>query len=331
MRVLVTGGAGYIGSHCALLLKERGHDVWVLDNLSNGHAKALDSFLPADRLVVADLGDTHRVEHALVANRIQAVLHFAAFALVGESVVRPDKYWNNNVVGTLSLLTAMRHAGVGKMVFSSTAAVYGEPTMVPIPEEHPKAPCNPYGRTKLVMEEALADHAAAFGLGATVLRYFNAAGCDAGGRLGEDHAPETHLVPLAIRAVFEPSKPFQIFGGDWPTPDGTCVRDLIHVTDLADAHLLALERIEAGKVNRYNLGNGEGHSVRQVLDAVGRAAGKPVPAQVAPRRPGDPAVLVADSRKARAELGWKPKYPDIDSIVGTAWNWLSRHPHGYKT
>ena len=329
MRVLVTVGAGYIGSHCALLLHERGHEVWVLDSLENGHAKALAGFLPPERLIRADLAEQHRVEHALMAHRVEAVLHFAAFALVGESVIRPDKYWNNNVAGTLSLLGAMRRAGVGRLVFSSTAAVYGEPQQVPIPENHPKAPCNPYGRTKLVMEEALADHAAAFDMGVTALRYFNAAGCDPEGRLGEDHEPETHLVPLAVRAVLNPGKPFRIFGDDWSTPDGTCIRDLVHVTDLAEAHVLALDAIRPGTMRRYNLGNGEGHSVRQVLDAVGRVAGRPVPAEVAPRRAGDPAVLVADSSLVRAELGWKPRYPDLDSMVGTAWKWLSTHPRGY--
>jgi UDP-glucose-4-epimerase GalE len=325
MRILVTGGAGYIGSHTVKLLLARGHDVYVYDNLVYGHRAAV----PAERLIVADLAETHRLDHTLMHQRIEAVIHFAAFAAVGESVRDPAKYYQNNLVNTLGLLDAMRKHGVGRIVFSSTCATYGEPERVPITEDTPQRPINPYGRTKLAVEHALADYAAAYGLGYAALRYFNAAGASADGSIGEDHTPETHLIPLVLLAILGKRPAIEVFGSDYPTPDGTCVRDYIHVDDLAEAHLLALERIQPGQGLHYNVGTGRGYSVREVIRTAEEVTGKPVPVREGPRRAGDPPELVAAADKIQRELGWKPRYPELRPILETAWNWHRNHPRGY--
>ncbi len=325
MKVLVTGGAGYIGSHTVRLLLERGHDVWVYDNLAAGHRAAV----PAERLLVGDLAEPARLDHALVSHRIEAVVHFAALALVGESVAHPARYYHNNVIGSLNLLETMRRSGVGKFVFSSTCATYGIPRCVPIDEDEPQKPINPYGNTKLAVERALLDHAGAYGWGVALLRYFNAAGAHPDGTIGEDHDPESHLIPLVIQAALGLRPNIQVFGTDYDTPDGTCIRDYIHVDDLAMAHLLALERLEGGKPIVCNLGTGRGNSVREVIRAVEEVSGRRVPVAEGPRREGDPPRLVATNARARERLGWQPRYLDIKEIVATAWNWHSRHPRGY--
>jgi UDP-glucose-4-epimerase GalE len=325
MRILVIGGAGYIGSHAVRLFLQRGHDVWVYDNLAGGHRAAV----PQERLIVGDLSELQRLDHVFVERRVEAVVHFAAFALVGESVEHPARYWQNNVVNTLGLLDAMRRHKVGKIVFSSTCATYGVPQKVPITEDEPQRPINPYGNTKLAVELALADHAAAYGWGYAALRYFNAAGASPDGTIGEDHDPETHLIPLVLQAVQGLRGAVTVFGSDYPTPDGTCVRDYIHVDDLAEAHLLALEALGPGKALRYNLGTGQGHSVREVIRAAEEITGKPVPVREGPRRPGDPPALVAAADKVRRELGWRPRYTDLREVVATAWNWHRAHPRGY--
>jgi UDP-glucose-4-epimerase GalE len=325
MRILVTGGAGYIGSHAVRLFLARGHDVWVYDNLSAGHRPAV----PAERLIVGDLGEQSRLDHALVAHRVEAVVHFAASALVGESVENPAKYYQNNLVNTVHLLDALRRHGIGRFVFSSTCATYGVPQRVPITEDEPQKPINPYGNTKLAVERALADYARAYNWGFAALRYFNAAGASPDGGIGEDHDPETHLIPLVLQAVLGVRPAVTILGTDYPTPDGTCVRDYIHVDDLAEAHLLALEALAPGKHLFYNLGTGRGHSVREVIRAAEEVAGKAVPVREGPRRPGDPPVLVAAADKVQRELGWRPRYTDLRPIVETAWNWHRAHPRGY--
>jgi UDP-glucose 4-epimerase len=325
MRILVTGGAGYIGSHAVRLFLSRGHDVWVYDNLSMGHRAAV----PADRLIVGDLSELPRLDHALVLNRIEAVVHFAAFAYVGESVQHPAKYYQNNLVNTLHLLDAMRRHKVGRIVFSSTCATYGVPQRVPITEDEPQKPINPYGSTKLAVERALADFAAAYGWGYAALRYFNASGASPDGSIGEDHDPETHLIPLVIQAAMGQRPAIEVFGTDYPTPDGTCIRDYIHVDDLAEAHLLALEALGPGKYLRCNLGTGRGYSVREVIRVVEEVTGKTVPVKEGPRRAGDPPALVASSEKAQQELGWRPRYPELRPIVETAWSWHRKHPRGY--
>jgi UDP-glucose 4-epimerase len=326
MRILVTGGAGYIGSHAVRLFLERGHDVWVYDSLALGHRKAV----PADRLILGELSETQRIDHALVENRIEAVVHFAAWAAVGESVQQPAKYYQNNLVNTLNLMECLRQAGIARFVFSSTAATFGTPLTMPITEETPQQPINPYGRTKLAIEHALADYARAYGWGYAALRYFNASGANAGGGIGEDHEPETHLIPLVIFAALGLRPHIEVFGTDYPTPDGTCVRDYIHVDDLAEAHLLALEKLTAGQGMHYNLGIGRGYSVREVIRAVEQVSGKRVPVKEGPRRAGDPPELVASSEKIQRELGWKPRYTDLLRIVETAWQWHSKNPKGYR-
>lgn len=325
MRILVTGGAGYIGSHAVRLFLERGHDVTVYDSLVFGHRAAV----PAERLIVADLADTHRLDQVFVEKRFDGVVHFAAFAYVGESVTHPAKYYQNNVVNTLGLLECVRKHRVPRFVFSSTCATYGMPEKMPITEETPQRPINPYGQGKLIVEMALADYARAYELGFAALRYFNAAGASADGTIGEDHDPETHLIPLAIDAALGIIPKLSIFGTDYPTPDGTCIRDYIHVTDLAEAHLLALERLEPGRTMHYNLGTGIGNSIREVLHAVQQVSGKGVPVVEGPRRAGDPPVLVASSAKILRELGWSPKYRKLSAIVETAWKWRRAHPRGY--
>ena len=325
MRILVTGGAGYIGSHTVKLLLARGHDVWIYDSLVFGHRAAV----PADRLIVADLADSAALDHAFVAHRIEAVVHFAAFAFVGESVTHPAKYWQNNLVNSVSLMDHCRRHGVSRFVFSSTCATYGIPEHVPITEETPQRPINPYGQTKLAVERALADFAAAYGLGYAALRYFNAAGAAPDGSIGEDHHPETHLIPLVLQVALGQRPHIELFGSDYPTPDGTCIRDYIHVDDLGDAHLRALERIEPGKGLCLNLGTGRGHSNREVIQAAERVTGNKIPVKEGPRRAGDPPQLVAAADKARDVLGWKPRYPDLEMIIETAWNWHRTHPRGY--
>ncbi len=325
MRILVTGGAGYIGSHTVKRLLERGHEVTVYDNLSAGHRAAV----PNDRLVVGDLKDIDHLDHLLLVNRIEAVIHFAASASVGESTTNPSKYYQNNLLNSLNLLDRVRRLGIGRFVFSSTCATYGVPVSVPITESENQQPINPYGNTKLAFERMLADYAAAYPIGFAALRYFNAAGAAADGTLGEVHDPETHLIPLVIQAAMGKRPHVEIFGTDYPTPDGTCIRDYIHVEDLADAHLLALEAIQPGKGLAYNVGLGAGSSVREVIRAVEEVSGRKVPVKEGPRRAGDPPSLVAASDKIRRELGWTPKYATLKSIVETAWRWHKTHPNGY--
>jgi UDP-glucose-4-epimerase GalE len=326
MRILVTGGAGYIGSHAVRLFLDRGHDVWIYDSLALGHRASV----PSERLIIGDLNEPARIDQALVEKRIEAVVHFAAWAAVGESVQNPAKYYQNNLVNTLNLMESLRRAQISRFVFSSTAATFGTPAQMPITEETPQQPINPYGRTKLAIEHALADYSRAYGWGFAALRYFNASGARPDGSIGEDHDPETHLIPLVILAAMGKRPHIEIFGTDYPTPDGTCVRDYIHVDDLATAHLAALERLQPGQGMHYNLGIGRGYSVREVIAAVEDVTGKKVPVKEGPRRAGDPPVLIASSAKIQKELGWKPDYTDLRRIVETAWNWHSKHPKGYK-
>jgi len=324
MRILVTGGAGYIGSHTVRLLA-RGHDVTVLDNLSAGHRAAVHT----GRLVVGDLRDVDALDHLLVANRIEAVVHFAAHCYVGESVTNPAKYYTNNLAYALNLIDRCRRNGIGRFVFSSTCATYGVPTDVPITEDEKQAPINPYGNTKLAVERALADYATAYPFGFCALRYFNAAGAAPDGTIGEDHDPETHLIPIVLQVALGKRPHVEVFGTDYPTPDGTCVRDYIHVDDLAAAHILALEAIRPGSRLAYNVGTGRGYSVREVIRTAEVVTGRPVAVKEGPRRPGDPPALVASAEKIRRELGWQPKYTDLRAIVETAWNWHKTHPDGY--
>lgn len=325
MRILVVGGAGYIGSHTVRLLLERGHDVWIYDNLSSGHRAAV----PADRLIVADLADAGTLDHVFISKRIDAVMHFAALCYVGESVKEPAKYYHNNVFLGLQLLETCRRNGVKRFVFSSTAATYGVPDKMPITEETPQRPCNPYGHTKLAFEWALGDYAAAYGMGYAALRYFNAAGASHDGKIGEDHDPETHILPIVLQVALGQRSHVEIFGTDYPTPDGTCIRDYIHVEDLGSAHLLALEKLNDGDELHFNLGTGGGYSLREVLKTAEEITGKKIAFKEGPRRAGDPPELVASSAKIRQELGWKPRYPDLGSILETAWNWHKSHPKGY--
>jgi UDP-glucose-4-epimerase GalE len=325
MRVLVTGGAGYVGSHSAKLLAERGHEVTVVDNLAEGHRAAVGK-LP---LVVADLLDREPLTALIRDKRIEAVMHFAAFAYVGVSVTEPAKYYHNNIVGTLALLDAMRAGSVDRIVFSSTCATYGNPLRVPISEDHPQNPISPYGFTKLAIEHALADYSRAYDLGYAALRYFNASGAAADGTVGEDHDPETHLIPLVLQVALGQRSHAEIFGTDYPTSDGTCVRDYIHVDDLATAHLAALERLKPGEQLKLNLGTGQGASVKQVIDHCREITGHPIPTREGPRRPGDPPELVADPSAAKRVLGWEAKYKEVRSIIETAWRWHSTHPRGY--
>jgi len=325
MNVLVTGGAGYVGSHAAAILRAAGHNAWVIDNLSRGHKPAV----PLDRFIEGDLADRPLLKRLLREQKIDAVMHFAAHSQVGESVVNPAIYYENNIANSISLLEAMRDCRVWRIVFSSSAAVYGQPESIPIVEDVPKQPINPYGFSKLAVEHALDDYARAYGIGFAALRYFNAAGAAADGRLGEDHTPETHLIPLVLQVALGQRESIKIFGSDYPTPDGTCVRDYIHVDDLGRAHLAALERLEQGKGLKLNLGVGRGFSVREVVEACRRVTGHPIPAEAAPRREGDPPELVADPTRARELLGWRPQFADVEAIVETAWKWHQAHPAGY--
>ena len=326
--VLVIGGAGYIGSHTVKALRGRGSDVVVYDNLSAGH-RAAARFATA--LVEGDIHDTTRLRETIRRFDVDAVMHFAALASVGVSMTDPLGYYANNVGGTLAVLNAMAAERVARLVFSSTAAVFGNPQVTPIAEDHPTAPINPYGETKLAIERALPHFERAYGIRSIALRYFNAAGADPDGDLGEDHDPELHLIPRALDAAAGRDT-FQIFGDDYETPDGTCLRDYIHVTDLADAHLLALDALRDGaSTTHYNLGNGKPTSVKEVVDAVSRVVGKPVPVTIGPRRAGDPAVLFASSDRIKRDLGWRPQLEDIETIVATAWRWREGHPSGYRT
>ena len=327
-RVLVTGGAGYIGSHAVRALLDGGHSVVVLDDLSAGHAEAVPDGVP---LVTARIHDRVRIVDTLRTHGIDSVMHFAAWLTVSESVHKPLEYYENNVVGSLALLNAMTHAGVKRLVFSSTCAVYGEPSTTPIPESAPTRPINSYGETKLAIERALSHVDHAHGLRWIALRYFNAAGAHPDGTIGEDHDPEIHVIPRAIEAATG-GAPLQVFGEDYPTPDGTCLRDYIHVCDLADAHVAALAALESGaQSSAYNAGTGQPQSVRQVIDAVSSVVGKPVRWTSAPRRPGDPAVLFAASDRLQRELGWTPRFPALQQIVQHAWHWHRTHPQGYRT
>jgi UDP-glucose-4-epimerase GalE len=318
--ILVVGGAGYIGSQTAKRVAQAGFEPVVLDNLVYGHRWAV-KWGP---LVEGDLADAALVDRVMKEHRIEAVIHFAAYAYVGESVTNPRKYFRNNLVNTLNLLDAMVDNGVRDIVFSSTCAVYGEPRAVPIAEDHPRNPVSPYGESKLAVEKVLHWYQRAYGLRYAALRYFNAAGADPEGEVGEDHEPEAHLIPLALAAALG-GRELQIFGTDYPTPDGTAIRDYIHVADLADAHLAALERLQAGRESlAVNLGTGQGHSVRAVVAAVERATGRKVPVREVARRDGDPPALVADARLAADVLGWKPKLPDLDTIVEHAFRWRER-------
>jgi UDP-glucose 4-epimerase len=325
MRLLVTGGAGYVGSHTVRAATGAGHEVWVYDDLVQGHAQAV----PADRLVQGRLNDPKLLAETLRQHHIEAVLHFAALCLVGESVRLPARYWRNNVEGTLALVECMRESGVECIVFSSTCAVYGVPESVPITENESRKPLSPYGSSKLACEHLLADYARSFGMAAMALRYFNAAGASPEGDIGEDHDPETHLIPLVLQTALEQRPAIQILGTDYPTPDGTCIRDYVHVDDLAEAHLLALERLQPGRLECINLGTGKGYSVQQVVEAARAVTGRPIATEAHPRREGDPPELVAAAAKARRELGWRPRYTDIEAIIETAWRWHRNHPNGY--
>jgi UDP-glucose 4-epimerase len=324
MAILVTGGAGYIGSVMVELLRERGAAVVVADNLSRGHREAVAEDVP---LYVGDIADGSFLRGLFREHPIDGVVHFAASSLVGDSMQNAHEYFRNNVGGLLGLLEVMLEAGTARLIFSSSAATYGEPAAVPIPEDAPTVPTNPYGESKLTCERILRWYGRVHGLRWAALRYFNAAGCSA--IRGEDHTPETHLVPLALAAAAGRRGALPVFGLDYPTPDGSCVRDYVHVEDLADAHLLAFDRMTERPAEVYNLGNGEGFSVLEVIEAVRRVTGTPVPWEAAPRRPGDPARLVASSAKARRELGWTPRRDRLEVIVETAWRWAEAHPHGY--
>ena len=338
MNVLVTGGAGYIGSHAALRLVDDRHAVTIVDNLSRGHRAAADIVgRHGDvRFVEAEVGDAHALRGVIRERRIDVVLHFAALAYVGESVQQPLRYYRQNTAASLALIEAMDATGVNRIVFSSTCATYGEPppSLIPIAESCPQQPINPYGRSKLMVEHMLRDHAAMkrargedFAFAA--LRYFNVAGSDARGRLGEDHRPETHLIPICLEAALGQREHVAIFGCDYPTPDGTCIRDYVHVEDLVDAHVAVMNQLKSGDEVAYNIGIGRGHSVREVIDACRRVTCEAIRAIESPRRPGDPPTLFADASKIARERGWSARMTNLDSIVETAWRWRQQHPRGY--
>jgi UDP-glucose 4-epimerase len=319
--ILVTGGAGYIGSHTVLALKQAGYEVVILDNLVYGHRDLVEKVLQVE-LIVGDTGDRALLDNLFKTRDIAAVMHFSAYAYVGESVTDPAKYYRNNVVGTLTLLEAMLAASIKKFVFSSTCATYGVPEVMPIPENHPQHPINPYGATKLMVERILSDFDLAYNFKSVRFRYFNAAGANPNGLLGEDHNPETHLIPLVLLTALGKRESISIFGTDYPTPDGTCIRDYIHVNDLADAHVLGLEYLlKDGDSEVFNLGNGSGFSVREVIAAAQEVTGLSIPVEERDRRPGDPPILISSGEKARTILGWQPQYPSIKDIVTHAWQW----------
>lgn len=327
MNVLVAGGAGYIGSQVTRDLKLQGHNPIVIDDLSKGHRQAvLDA-----KLIVGNIGDRELVKDILTTEKIEAVIHLAAFSQVGESVTNPAKYFNNNISNGIALLDAMITSNVKKIVFSSTAAVYGEPITTPITEEHPKNPTNPYGFSKLTFEGIMSNYEQAYGLRYISLRYFNAAGAATDALIGEDHQPESHLIPLVLQTALGLREQLDLYGTDYPTPDGTCIRDYIHIIDLSQAHLLALESLMNYSIsNIYNLGNGQGYSNLEVIETAQKITKKPIKINKTSRRPGDPAVLVASATKIQTELGWQPKYPSLETIIETAWKWHSNNPEGYK-
>lgn len=328
MKVLICGGAGYIGSHTVYELIDRGHEVVVFDSLVKGHRAAVHK---KAKLYVGDLRDRDAIDTVFAENKIDAVIDFAAFSLVGESCSQPLAYFDNNVYGTLRLLEAMNRAGVKKIVFSSTAATYGEPKNIPITETDPTEPINPYGETKLTVEKLLKWSDEAYGLKYVVLRYFNAAGAHISGEIGEDHSPESHLIPIILQAAAGARDHISVFGEDYPTADGTCVRDYIHVTDLADAHIKALEKLEADNASAtYNLGNGKGFSVKEVIETAKKVSGRDIKVLMEDRRAGDPPTLIASSQKAIEELKWTPKFNTLEQIIETAWKWHITHPQGYK-
>lgn len=326
MRVFVTGGAGYVGSHCVKRLVADGHSVTVYDSLVYGHRAAVD---PKAEFIEGDLADAGKLKQILVPGRFDAVMHFAAFLFVGESVEKPLIYYRNNVANTINLLDAMQAAGIRRIVFSSTCAVYGDADELPLTEGLPKAPINPYGASKLVVEWILRDCAAAWGLGSVALRYFNASGAAADGSIGEDHDPEVHLIPLVLQVALGQRPHIAVFGTDYATPDGTCIRDYIHVEDLADAHLMAVKGCEPGRAEAYNVGTGRGSSVLEVIAAARRVTGHAIPTRVEGRRRGDPPALFADSNQLQSRFGWVPRYTEIEKIVESAWRWHSVHPNGY--
>lgn len=327
MAVLVTGGAGYIGSHAVLELLKRQEDVVIVDNLSKGHEKAVSG----GRFYTGDLRDIEFVDRVFKENEIESVIHFAAFSLVGESVNVPLKYYDNNFISGLNLLKKMEEYGTKRIIFSSTAATYGEPKSIPILESDKTEPTSPYGETKLAFEKILRWADGAYGIKYTSLRYFNACGADEGGAIGEDHNPESHLIPIILQTALGKRDSITVFGCDYETEDGTCVRDYIHVTDLAEAHILALLKLrEGGDSNIYNLGSGKGFSVMEIIHKAKEVTGKDIKWVYGERRPGDPAVLIASSDKIKKELGWKPKFDDIEKIIETAWKWHNNHPDGFK-
>jgi UDP-glucose 4-epimerase len=322
--ILVTGGAGYIGSHAALALKREGYRVVVLDNLEYGHREFVEDVLQVE-LAIGDIGDRAMLDKLFATHPIAAVVHFAAYIAVGESVTDPAKYYRNNVSGTLTLLEAMVAAGVKKLVFPSTCAIYGTPKQVPMTEDHPKHPMSPYATTKWMVEQILADFDRAFDLKSVIFRFFNAAGANPEGLLGEDHQPETHLIPLVLLTALGKRESISIWGTDYPTPDGTCLRDYIHVSDLANAHILGVEYLlQGGKSEAFNLGNGNGFSVRQVIETARLITGREITVVECDRRPGDPSILVGSSDKAQKILGWSPQYTDLGKIIDHAWQWHQR-------
>lgn len=325
MRIFVTGGAGYVGSACLRLLLSQGHDAVAYDNLSEGHELAV----PGGRLITGDIRDTDTLAQSMKDHRSEAVMHFAAATYVGESVTNPDHHYGNNIGGTLSLLRAMREASVQRMLFSSTCATYGDNPSIPMNEQAAQLPCSPYARTKLAVEWMIRDFAHAYGLGFTILRYFNASGADEDGEFGENHDPETHLIPLLLQVALGQRRQLQMYGDDYPTADGTCVRDYVHTDDLAMAHLLAITATNPNTADVFNIGTGHGQSVKQVYAACKAVTGREIPIETVARRPGDAPALVADPSKLKSRLGWKPKYSDIHSIVETAWAWHQRYPNGY--
>ncbi len=327
MRVLVTGGAGFVGSACLRHLLRHGVEAVAYDNLSQGHRESV----PTDRLIVGDIADTAAVEAALRQVNADAVMHFAAATYVGESVTDPEFHYRNNIGGTLSLLNAMRGAGVERLLFSSTCATYGMNPKVPMAEDAIQEPCSPYARTKLAVEWMIRDFAKAYGFGYTILRYFNAAGAEPDGSHGEDHRPENHLIPLVLEVPLGKRPHIAVFGNDYPTPDGTCIRDYVHIRDLAEAHLLAIRATTPTTNEVFNIGTGTGHSVLEVIRACERVTGMSIPMKVVERRPGDPPALVADPAKIEHVLEWSPAYADIDTLVETAWNWHRTHRKGYAT
>lgn len=326
MRIFVTGGAGYVGSHCVRHLLEHGHEVAVFDNLVYGHRAAVPD---GASFVAGDLADRDAVARALSDGSFDAVMHFAAYAYVGESVDEPLKYYRNNVANTLNLLEAMNECGIRKFVFSSSCATYGQPDRVPITEETTQQPINPYGRTKLIVEWMLQDSASAWGLGSYALRYFNACGAAKDGSIGEDHDPETHIIPIVLQVALGQREKVSVFGTDYPTEDGSCIRDYIHVEDLASAHRLAIEAIEPGVARQLNVGTGHGYSVREVIAAALKVTGRDINVEEAARRPGDPPRLVADPKKIQQELGWSAEFTRIEDIVASAWQWHEAHPQGF--